>query len=65
MFEKGKSAVEGDPKKGWSWEFCISRRDPGRTVEVYRSKESEGEVTVLQAGTNQESSSRSESYQEF
>ena len=19
MFSKGKSAVEGDPKKGWSW----------------------------------------------
>ena len=34
-------------------------------VEVYRSEESEKEVIVLQVGTQQEGSSKSESCEEF
>ena len=46
-------------------ECSISRGGSDRTVEVYRSEESEEEVTVLRIGAQQGESSKSESCQEF
>ena len=62
---KQRKKGTGDLKAKVRQVCSISSGGEDCIVEVYRPEESEEEVTVLQVGTRQGGSSRSESYQEF